>query len=52
MGTYKINTRSDLVVGYSHFFAGGYYDKSLTSSGAALFNSDADFFYTQWHYNF
>jgi hypothetical protein len=52
LGTYKLNTRSDLVFGYSHFFAGSYYDKSLNSSGGGLFNGDADFFYTQVHYNF
>jgi hypothetical protein len=52
MATYKVNPRSDLVLGYSHFFAGKYYDTSLRSNGTALFNGDADFFYTQWHYNF
>lgn len=50
--TYKLNPRSDLVFGYSHFFAGNYYQTSQTSTGAALFNGDADFIYTQWHYNF
>ena len=52
LGTYKVSARSDLVLGYSHFFAGKYYDTSRTAAGAALFNGDADFFYTQWHYNF
>lgn len=52
LGTYKVNSRSDLVLGYSHFFAGRYYDTSTTALGAPLFNGDADFFYTQWHYNF
>lgn len=52
LSTYKVSARSDLVLGYSHFFAGKYYDTSLTSTGAALFNGDADFFYSQWHYNF
>jgi len=52
LGTYKVNKRSDLVLGYSHFFSGAYYDKSVRSTGASLFNGDADFFYTQWHYNF
>ena len=52
LGTYKVNARSDLVLGYSHFFTGKYYDTSRTSTGAALFNGDADFFYSQWHYNF
>lgn len=52
LGTYKINSRSDLVLGYSHFFTGTYYDTSLRADGSSLFNGDADFFYTQWHYNF
>ncbi len=52
LGTYKLNTRSDLVFGYSHFFAGRYYNESTNSVGAPLFNGDADFLYTQWHYNF
>jgi hypothetical protein len=52
LGTYKVNTRSDLVLGYSHFFAGKYYDTSTNAAGSPLFNGDADFFYTQWHYNF
>ncbi len=52
LGTYKVNSRSDLVLGYSHFFAGKYYDTSTTSANIPLFNGDADFFYTQWHYNF
>jgi hypothetical protein len=52
LGTYKVNSRSDLVLGYSHFFAGKFYDTSTNAVGAPLFNGDADFFYTQWHYNF
>jgi Alginate export len=52
LGTYKINSRSDLVLGYSHFFAGKYYSTSTNAVGDPLFNGDADFFYTQWHYNF
>ena len=52
LGTYKVNARSDLVLGYSHFFTGKYYDTSRNAAGAALFNGDADFFYSQWHYNF
>lgn len=52
LGTYKVNARSDLVLGYSHFFTGKYYDTSLRANGSALFNGDADFFYSQWHYNF
>jgi hypothetical protein len=45
--TYSINPRMDLVVGYSHFFAGQYY--ANTPPG---FPSDASFFYTQYHWNF
>jgi Alginate export len=52
MATRKLNIRSEILVGYSHFFAGDYYSTSTTATGAALFNKDADFFYTQWHYNF
>ncbi len=52
LGTYKIGKRSDLVLGYSHFFSGGYYANSLTAGGKALFRGDADFFYTQWQVNF
>lgn len=52
LGTYKINPRSDLVLGYSHFFAGEYYETSLNAQGRPLFRGGADFLYTQWHYNF
>lgn len=52
LATYKVNLRSDLVLGYSHYFAGDYYRTSRTATGGALFSGDADFFYTQWHYNF
>ncbi len=52
LATRKLNPRSDILVGYSHFFTGNYYSTSTTATGAALFSKDADFFYTQWHYNF
>ncbi|MDZ4850100.1 MAG: alginate export family protein [Pirellulaceae bacterium] len=52
LGTYKVNKRSDLVLGYSHFFSGDYFRLSRNAMNAPLFNGDADFFYTQWHYNF
>jgi hypothetical protein len=52
LGTYKFNTRSELVLGYSRFFSGDYYDKSIRANGAVLFNGDANFYYAQWHYNF
>ena len=40
LGTYKVNARSDLVLGYSHFFTGKYYDTSLTSTGAVGAEAD------------
>ncbi len=51
-GTYKVTPRSDLCLGYSHFFAGNYYHESTTATGQRLFAGDADFFYAQWLYNF
>ncbi|MEZ6093422.1 MAG: alginate export family protein [Pirellulaceae bacterium] len=48
VASYKINQRQDIVLGYSHFFSGDYYD---TTPGVP-FNGDADFFYTQWTVNF
>lgn len=52
LGTYKMSVRSDLVLGYSHFFDGAYYRTSTNANGGALFAGDADFFYTQYHLNF
>ena len=46
--TYSLNPRSDLVIGYSHFFAGKYYEQTP----GVNFQGDADFFYTQYHWNF
>jgi len=46
--TYAINPRTNLLFGYSHFFAGQYYD--LTPN--VPFDGDADFFYTQFTSNF
>lgn len=51
-GSYKITPRSDLCLGYSHFFAGNYFRKSTNSAAQPLFAGDADFFYAQWLYNF
>lgn len=54
--SFKINPRSNILFGYSHFFAGDYYDSPglqtrfgtpLTQDGA-----DADFFYSQYTLNF
>ncbi len=52
LGTYKMSARSELMLGYSHFFAGKYYATSTNAAGNPLFKDDADFLYTQWHYNF
>ena len=45
--TYSINPRMDILIGYSHFFAGQYY--ANTPPG---FPSNADFFYLQYQWNF
>jgi Alginate export len=44
LGTYSISARQQLLVGYSHFWAGAYYD---TTTGVPT-NDDANFLYTQW----
>ncbi len=48
LATYQLTPRSDLVLGYSHFFAGDYY--RLTPG--VPYTGDANFFYTQWTLNF
>ncbi len=45
--TYSLNPRMDILVGYSHFFAGQYY-----ANTAPGFSADASFFYLQYHWNF
>lgn len=45
--TITLTPRSDLLFGYSHFYAGNFYDTSPVP-----FSGDADFFYTQFHVNF
>ena len=50
--TYKLSPRSDLCLGYSHFFAGKYYRTSTNAASQPLFAGDADFIYAQWLYNF
>lgn len=45
---WNISARTDLLFGYSHFFAGDYY--KLTPG--VPFRGDADFFYTQYTVNF
>lgn len=43
--TYNLSDREEILLGYSHFFSGRYYE-SLPFSG------DADFFYTSYQINF
>ncbi|QDU25749.1 hypothetical protein ETAA8_08190 [Anatilimnocola aggregata] len=49
--TYAINARMDLLIGYSHFFAGQYYANTTPPPGIN-FPSGADFFYLQFQWNF
>lgn len=44
LGTYAISPRQSLMMGYSHFWSGKYYD---TTVGVPS-REDADFLYTQW----
>ena len=46
--TYSLSPRMDLSLGYSHFFAGRYYD---TTDGAP-YDGDASFAYVQYVWNF
>lgn len=48
VATFLLTERLNVLFGYSHFFTGDYYD---TTAGVGT-NSDADFFYTQFHVNF
>lgn len=48
IASYKIDARQNLLLGYSHFFSGDYYDMT---PGVPL-SGDADFFYTQYSINF
>ncbi|MCA9137169.1 MAG: alginate export family protein [Planctomycetales bacterium] len=48
MFTTNINPRTNVAVGYSHFNAGAYYD---TTPGVPT-NADADFFWTQFQWQF
>jgi Alginate export len=43
--TYNLSDREEIILGYSHFFSGQYYN-------ALPFSGDADFFYTQYLINF
>jgi hypothetical protein len=46
--TYVVNVRSEVLFGYSHFFAGDYY--RLTPG--VPYRDDANFVYCQYHWNF
>jgi len=48
MATYTINARNNVVLGYSHFFSGDYYQ---TTAGVP-YQDDADFWYLQYSVNF
>jgi hypothetical protein len=48
LATINLNARMDLLLGYSHFFSGEYYQ--LTPG--LPYRGDADFFYIQYHWNF
>jgi hypothetical protein len=45
--TYAVNQRTDILLGYSHFFEGEYY-----STPGLPYNGDADFFYLHYQWNF
>jgi len=45
---YSITPRTEIMFGYSHFFSGDYYKQTP----ALPFRGDADFFYTQFQWNF
>lgn len=46
--SWDVNERWNMLFGYSHYFAGSFYD----TNPAVPFNGDADFFYTQSTWNF
>ncbi|MEX0642502.1 MAG: alginate export family protein [Pirellulales bacterium] len=46
--SYAITPRQEIIFGYSHFFAGRYYE--LTPGAPS--DSDADFYYTHYQINF
>ena len=49
MLSWNYGPRQNLILGYSHFFAGDFYS---TNGSAGLFDGDADFYYTQMTVNF
>ena len=44
----NLNPRNSILVGYSHFAAGDYYDTTAGLSADVTNDADADFFYTQF----
>jgi len=48
LATYQVSPRQQWLMGYSRFFSGKYY---RTTTGVP-FSNDADFFYTQWAFQF
>jgi len=48
LASWTINARMNLLFGYSHFFAGSYYK----NTPGVPFRGDADFYYTQFTFNF
>lgn len=48
LATWTFHPRQDLVIGYSHFFAGEYY----SATPGLPYREDADFFYTQYSIRF
>ncbi len=46
--SYALHPRHDILLGYSHFFSGAYY---RTTPGIT-YTGDANFFYTQYQFNF
>ena len=49
MVQWKFAKRQALVFGYSHYFTGDWYSTNPTPG---LFDDDADFVWTQYHFNF
>ncbi|MFV2068325.1 MAG: alginate export family protein [Pirellulales bacterium] len=55
---WQFNPRTDILIGYSHFFAGNYFNSAAIQGGPAGLatnganGKDADFVYTQWTVNF
>lgn len=49
LASYTINARTNILVGYSHFFSGSWFD---SNPSALPYRGDADFVYTQFQVNF